>query len=156
MWCGVSGELIEQDEASTGTPRYHCLDVNLTAASNACPHLPLGDRSVASHELVESLLTALRDAVNEGMQGSQVVAEMVRSSKILNPCGLSMQALLATPTEVRRDINDGRIQGQEQGQQVVVSCREGAIWVLEHAHFWHLRDRCSLPLVSGETPIILI
>ena len=34
--------------------------------------------------------------------------------------------------------------------KVVVSSQEGAIWVLEYAHFWHLRDRCSLPLVAGD------
>ena len=71
---------------------------------------------------------------------------MVRSSKILNPCGLSTQALLASPKEVRCDAH-----AHGDRSKVVVSSQEGAVWVLEHAHFWHLRDRCSLPLVSGSS-----
>ena len=195
------------------------------------PHLPLGDRSVKSHRLINMLLARLREAVhevspplehtplpyplhlitlpppllshpliNKDLSGCQVVAAMMQSSKIMNPCGLSMQALLATSNEVRcngttttsnttatatttsnttaaatgattataatADGNgnggDGDGDGNSGGNngdgdddsdktKVVVSSQEGAIWVLEHAHFWHLRDRCSLPLVAGNT-----
>jgi hypothetical protein len=141
VWCLVSGELIEQDEQTSGQTRFVCLDAEDTYYS------------CASYSLVHATITAVKKVYDRANRVQKIGEEnkLIDVKVIASRLVETIQRIYAfNPLTLEfDDLVNGK-----------------AIWIKESAHFWHLRNRIEKPLsrlhgefgpfVSSDTPAAVI
>ena len=142
VYCLLSGELIENDEQTSGKPRFHCLD------------MPGGvDYSVDGKHIVERVISLGRKLLAANVPGAEKnFADRLSHCYAFNPSGADMNDLFDNITQ-SYIINDNQSGDDYTEERIIetshIDIRGSLVWAEEKAHFFHLRNAIDRPLLNG-------